>query len=209
MKEIELGSASSTSSRMPPQAPRAAKMTSFGLAVFAGQVSIDCFFVLAKGIWYRAYGNENWDFAENGLMCRRQAHENQEPSLHTESTCHHPKSRSQASINDVQIKESARVLTRGCCGKVWYVVDDFRTYRSEDRRFTWPELGHRPEDFPSLSELYEVHGQCHSTAAFGNCLHDHLATDTALSEVPYQLRSQSARGKFSTCMIHYWMCSRH
>ncbi|CAE7811240.1 bcas2 [Symbiodinium sp. KB8] len=51
----------------------------------------------STGIWYRAYGNENWDFAANGLMCRRQA-----------------------SINDVQIKES-------------------------DRRFTWPELGKRPE----------------------------------------------------------------
>eukprot|EP00439_Symbiodinium_sp_Y106_P027634 s6369_g3.t1 len=57
----------------------------------------------STGIWYRAYGNENWDFAADGLMCRRQA-----------------------SINDVQIKES-------------------------DRRFTWPELGKRPEDFPSLS----------------------------------------------------------
>lgn len=65
----------------------------------------------STGIWYRAYGNENWDFAANGLMCRRQA-----------------------SINDVQIKES-------------------------DRRFTWPELGKRPEDFPSLSALYEIHGQ--------------------------------------------------
>lgn len=25
------------------------------------------------GSWYRAYGNENWDFAENGQMKRRQA----------------------------------------------------------------------------------------------------------------------------------------
>eukprot|EP00435_Cladocopium_sp_Y103_P050508 s236_g15.t1 len=25
------------------------------------------------GSWYRAYGNENWDFAENGQMMRRQA----------------------------------------------------------------------------------------------------------------------------------------
>ena len=37
------------------------------------------------GFWYRAYGNENWEFAENGLMKRREA-----------------------SINDVPIKESAR-----------------------------------------------------------------------------------------------------
>jgi uncharacterized protein len=25
----------------------------------------------AAGAWYRAYGNENWEFAENGLMMRR------------------------------------------------------------------------------------------------------------------------------------------
>ncbi|MGD1918446.1 MAG: DUF1348 family protein [Pleurocapsa sp.] len=25
------------------------------------------------GSWYRAYGNENWEFAENGLMKRREA----------------------------------------------------------------------------------------------------------------------------------------
>jgi uncharacterized protein len=25
----------------------------------------------AAGEWYRAYGNENWEFAENGLMMRR------------------------------------------------------------------------------------------------------------------------------------------
>ena len=37
------------------------------------------------GFWYRAYGNENWEFAENGLMMRREA-----------------------SINDVPIKESER-----------------------------------------------------------------------------------------------------
>nr|WP_229415193.1 nuclear transport factor 2 family protein [Moorena bouillonii] len=38
-----------------------------------------------SGFWYRAYGNENWEFAENGLMKRREA-----------------------SINDVPIKESER-----------------------------------------------------------------------------------------------------
>lgn len=37
------------------------------------------------GFWYRAYGNENWEFADNGLMKRREA-----------------------SINDVPIKESER-----------------------------------------------------------------------------------------------------
>lgn len=39
------------------------------------------------GTWYRAYGNENWEFAENGLMKRRIA-----------------------SINDVPIAESNRLF---------------------------------------------------------------------------------------------------
>lgn len=38
-----------------------------------------------SGFWYRAYGNENWEFAKNGLMMRRFA-----------------------SINDVPIQESER-----------------------------------------------------------------------------------------------------
>ena len=38
-----------------------------------------------SGSWYRSYGNENWEFAENGLMMRRFA-----------------------SINDVPIQESDR-----------------------------------------------------------------------------------------------------
>jgi nuclear transport factor 2 (NTF2) superfamily protein len=38
-----------------------------------------------SGQWYRAYGNEQWEFADNGLMRRREA-----------------------SINDVPIAESAR-----------------------------------------------------------------------------------------------------
>ncbi|MFT4662865.1 MAG: nuclear transport factor 2 (NTF2) superfamily protein [Patiriisocius sp.] len=40
-----------------------------------------------KGEWFRAYGNENWEFDENGLMKKRFA-----------------------SINDVSIKESERKL---------------------------------------------------------------------------------------------------
>ena len=39
----------------------------------------------AAGIWYRSYGNENWEFHEHGLMVRREA-----------------------SINDVVIEESER-----------------------------------------------------------------------------------------------------
>ena len=41
----------------------------------------------AKGQWFRAYGNENWEFDENGLMAKRYA-----------------------SINDLAIKESDRKL---------------------------------------------------------------------------------------------------
>jgi nuclear transport factor 2 (NTF2) superfamily protein len=59
----------------------------------------------ATGPWYRSYGNEQWEFDEQGLMRRREA-----------------------SINDVPIRES-------------------------DRKFTWPVLGPRPEDFPGLTEL--------------------------------------------------------
>lgn len=38
-----------------------------------------------NGQWFRSYGNENWEFADNGLMARREA-----------------------SINDVAIEESER-----------------------------------------------------------------------------------------------------
>ena len=40
-----------------------------------------------NGQWYRAYGNENWEFDENGLMRKRFA-----------------------SINDLKIKETERTL---------------------------------------------------------------------------------------------------
>lgn len=42
----------------------------------------------SDGNWFRSYGNEQWEFAENGLMRRRQA-----------------------SINDVPIEESDRKFT--------------------------------------------------------------------------------------------------
>ena len=58
----------------------------------------------AAGQWFRSYGNENWQFNEQGLMERRFA-----------------------SINDLAIPESARL-------------------------FHW-ELGRRPEEHPSLTEL--------------------------------------------------------
>ncbi len=58
----------------------------------------------AAGNWFRSYGNENWEFDKSGLMRKRQA-----------------------SINDVQIKES-------------------------ERKFLW-DKGPRPDDFPGLTEL--------------------------------------------------------
>ncbi len=41
----------------------------------------------SEGQWFRAYGNENWEFDENGLMQKRYA-----------------------SINDLEIKEDERKL---------------------------------------------------------------------------------------------------
>jgi len=57
-----------------------------------------------SGNWFRSYGNENWEFDDNGLMKVRRA-----------------------SINDLAIEES-------------------------ERKFHW-DLGPRPEDHPSLSDL--------------------------------------------------------
>ena len=57
------------------------------------------------GTWFRAHGNEQWEFDEAGLMRRREA-----------------------SINDVAIVEA-------------------------DRRFLWPELGPRPQDYPGLTAV--------------------------------------------------------
>jgi hypothetical protein len=37
-----------------------------------------------SGQWYRSYGNENWEFAENGLMKSRQASINDVPIKSTE-----------------------------------------------------------------------------------------------------------------------------
>jgi nuclear transport factor 2 (NTF2) superfamily protein len=59
----------------------------------------------AGGQWFRCYGNEQWEFDDQGLMRRREA-----------------------SINDVPI-------------------------RVNDRKFTWPSDGPRPEGFPCLTEL--------------------------------------------------------
>jgi len=39
-------------------------------------------FRLASGDWYRAYGNENWEFDSDGLMRRREASINDMPIKH-------------------------------------------------------------------------------------------------------------------------------
>lgn len=44
----------------------------------------------ADGNWYRSYGNENWEFAENGLMMRRLASINDLPVLESERKFHWP-----------------------------------------------------------------------------------------------------------------------
>jgi uncharacterized protein len=41
-----------------------------------------------SGQWYRAYGNENWEFAENGLMMRRFASINDLPIQESERKFH-------------------------------------------------------------------------------------------------------------------------
>ena len=43
-----------------------------------------------SGQWYRAYGNENWEFDENGYMCRRVASINDLPIRENERKYHWP-----------------------------------------------------------------------------------------------------------------------
>ena len=43
-----------------------------------------------NGTWFRAYGNENWDFAENGLMRHRIASINDLPITEQERLFHWP-----------------------------------------------------------------------------------------------------------------------
>lgn len=44
----------------------------------------------ANGDWFRAYGNENWEFAEDGLMARRCASINNLPITEDERKFHWP-----------------------------------------------------------------------------------------------------------------------
>lgn len=43
-----------------------------------------------SGHWYRSYGNENWEFADDGLMRRRHASINDLPITETERLFHWP-----------------------------------------------------------------------------------------------------------------------
>ncbi len=43
-----------------------------------------------SGNWYRSYGNENWEFAENGLMAFRYASINDRPINEVERMFHWP-----------------------------------------------------------------------------------------------------------------------
>ena len=43
-----------------------------------------------SGSWFRAYGNENWEFDEHGLMCRRFASINDLPIAETDRKFHWP-----------------------------------------------------------------------------------------------------------------------
>jgi hypothetical protein len=45
------------------------------------------------GCWYRAYGNENWEFAEDGLMRRRVASINDAPIREQDRKFHWPQGR--------------------------------------------------------------------------------------------------------------------
>ncbi len=46
-----------------------------------------------SGNWYRSYGNENWEFADNGLMQRRIASINDVPIALTDRKYHWPRGR--------------------------------------------------------------------------------------------------------------------
>ena len=43
-----------------------------------------------SGNWFRAYGNENWQFDEDGFMTQRHASINEKPILETERKFHWP-----------------------------------------------------------------------------------------------------------------------
>jgi nuclear transport factor 2 (NTF2) superfamily protein len=57
-----------------------------------------------SGTWFRAYGNENWEFAENGLMAHRHASINEMPIREADRLFHWPLGRrpdDHASLSDL------------------------------------------------------------------------------------------------------------
>ncbi|TQS73916.1 DUF1348 family protein [Rhodobacteraceae bacterium] len=57
-----------------------------------------------NGVWFRAYGNENWLFAEDGLMSNRYASINEKPIAEEERLFHWPLGRrpdAHASLSDL------------------------------------------------------------------------------------------------------------
>ncbi len=59
-----------------------------------------------SGNWYRSYGNENWEFADNGLMQRRIASINDYPITLEDRKYHWPLGRrpdDHASLSDLNL----------------------------------------------------------------------------------------------------------
>ncbi len=53
-----------------------------------------------NGFWFRAYGNENWEFDANGLMQRRIASINEHPIAEADRKYHWPLGRGPTTIRD-------------------------------------------------------------------------------------------------------------
>ena len=54
----------------------------------------------ADGQWFRSYGNELWEFDENGLMRRREASINDRPITETDRRLHGPRAKDAPSEGD-------------------------------------------------------------------------------------------------------------
>jgi nuclear transport factor 2 (NTF2) superfamily protein len=86
-----------------------------------------------SGNWYRAYGNENWEFGEDGLKNRRLACINEHPITEPERRFHWPLVRrpdDHPSLSDFERREVAerrspsyRPVARPCAAGWWKVVN--------------------------------------------------------------------------------------
>jgi len=60
-----------------------------------------------SGNWFRSYGNEQWEFAENGLMRRRLASINDLPVKEAQRKCHwdhsRPRPANHAGLSDLNL----------------------------------------------------------------------------------------------------------